>query len=309
MNEVIYKIKKVLKPFVKNISNKKVRGFIIYLHNKSSELIFRSAVMKYYKNTDSEKIDPEKKAVLNFLKTNPFNLFPYDFIKKYKRSDIKIFTDKNNGLKYGLLDGKKLYFKRSCTEKEAQNIFSGLILEQDLESPHRYLNNTFDVSSDDIVVDIGAAEGDFALSIVDKVKKIYIFEADFELIESLQATFEPWKEKIIIVNKYVSNTNKEQFTTLDSFFEDKEMPTFFKVDIEGAELDMIYGSNKILSTTLSTKVVMATYHKHDDEMVLGETLRKLGFHTEFSKGYMLSTWDGVIKAPFFRRALIRAIKQ
>jgi hypothetical protein len=38
----------------------------------------------------------------------------------------------------------------------------------------------FDVDVDDIVGDIGAAEGSFGLSIVEKAKKLYLFEMDEE---------------------------------------------------------------------------------------------------------------------------------
>jgi hypothetical protein len=256
----------------------------------------------------TQKIDYEKSQVINFLKENPFNLFPYEFIKKYNSDEVKIFIDEKTGLKYSLLDNKKIFFKRNSTEKEARDIFNALILVQDTESPHRYLVDNFNVSENDIVADIGAAEGDFALSVIEKVKKVYLFEADPELIEALTATFEPWKEKVTVVNKYVSNKSNNTFTTLDLFFENNELPTFLKIDIEGAEYDLIQGAKKVLSTHDKMKVIMAVYHKHNDEVILDNELKRYGFKTEFSKGYMLSTWDGIIKEPFLRRALIRAKK-
>ena len=175
-------------------------------------------------------------------------------------------------------------------------------------SPHRYLNDDFTVDENDIVLDIGAAEGYFSLLIVEKVNKIYIFESNPELIEALNTTFEPWKYKVFIVNKYVSNKSDEIFTTIDDFFKDKEPPTFLKVDIEGAEYDFIQGAKKLLSTKNQMKIILAAYHKHNDEIILNEELKKYGFKTNFSKGYMLSIWDGVIKEPYLRRALIRAQK-
>lgn len=308
MNKTIFNIKKILKPLLKKISNKKIRDFIIFLHNKSNEYTYNRSVLKYYSKFDLDQIEPEKAKVINFLRENPFNLFPYEFTKKYSSSDIKVLKDEKNGLKYSFLNGKKIYFKKTLAAENIKNVLNSLTLEQDTESPHRYLVDNFNVSENDIVADIGAAEGDFALSIVDKVKKIYIFEANPELIEALTATFEPWKEKVVIVNNYVSNKSNDMFTTLDVFFKDKELPTFLKIDIEGAEYDLIQGAKKVLSTNDKMKVIMAAYHKHNDEVVLDNELKKYDFKTEFSKGYMLSIWDGIIKEPFLRRALIRAKK-
>ena len=308
MNTIIFNIKKILKPMVKSISNKKIRNFIIYLHNKSNEYTYTSSILNHYSKLDLTKINQDKAQVIKFLKENPFNLFPYEFIKKYNSQDVKIFIDEKTGLRYSLLDNKKIFFKRSSDHKEVKEIFNALALVQDIESPHRYLTNDFNVSENDIVADIGAAEGDFALSIVDKVKKIYIFEADEELIEALKATFEPWKEKVTIVNRYVSNKHEKLSTTLDYFFENNELPTFLKVDIEGAEYDLILGAEKILSKNNNMKVIMATYHRYNDETILNNKLKKYGFDTEFSKGYMLSIWDGIIKEPYMRKALIRAKK-
>lgn len=308
MNKIIFNIKKILKPLVRGISNKKIRKFIIFLHNKSNEYTYTRSMLRYYSKIDQTKIDPEKAEVLSFLKENPFNMFPYAFIKKYKSSEVKVFEDEQTGLKYSLLDGKKIYFKRGTEEDEARNVFNALVLVQDIDSPHRYLVNNFDVSEDDIVADIGAAEGDFALSIIERVKKVYLFEADPGLLDALQKTFEPWKEKVVIVNKYVSSKTGGKYTTLDDFFENKEIPTFLKIDIEGAEHDMIKGAEKVLSGKKVRKVVMASYHKHEDEILLSQELKRCGFETEHSKGYMLSIWDGIIKAPYMRRALIRARK-
>ena len=118
------------------------------------------------------------------------------------------------------------------------------------------------MSENDIVADIGSAEGNFSLSIIDKVKKIYLFESDPEIIQALRVTFEPWKEKVIIVNKYVSDETDDNFITLDSFFADKEAPTFLKIDVEGAEYAVLQGAKNILSTTKQMKIAIAAYHRY-----------------------------------------------
>ena len=308
MKDVILNFKIKLKPIVKFIFGKKIRGFIISINNKHNENIFKKAALKYYNKIGLENLDSEKKEVLEYLKHNKFNLFPYNFVNDYKSSDAKISIDEKTGLKYSLLDNKKIFFKRSCTIDEAKRIVTMLILVQDIRSPHRYLTEDFNVQEGDIIADLGSAEGDFSLSVIDKIKKVYLFETDPELIEALEKTFEPWKEKIEIVNKYVSDNNRGDNITLDEFFKDKELPTLIKVDIEGAEYNFIQGAKTILSKPDNLKILLATYHKHNDEIILNDELNKFNFKTEYSKGYMLSIWDNLIKEPYLRRALIRGKK-
>ncbi len=74
------------------------------------------------------------------------------------------------------------------------------------------------VKDNDILSDIGAAEGNFSLSVIDKVQHVYLFETDNDWIEALEKTFEPWKEKVSIIHKFVGNKDTDTCITLDSFF-------------------------------------------------------------------------------------------
>lgn len=47
-----------------------------------------------------------------------------------------------------------------------------------------------------MIADIGSAEGNFSLSNIENVKKVYLFESDKEWIEALEATFRPWRDKV-----------------------------------------------------------------------------------------------------------------
>ena len=78
-------------------------------------------------------------------------------------------------------------------------MYNLLSKEQDVRSAHRYLDGAFTFEKGEILVDAGVAEGNFALDVVEKASKLILFEADREWIEPLQATFAPWKEKIVIV--------------------------------------------------------------------------------------------------------------
>jgi len=305
--KIIFQLKTKLKPIAKLITNKKIRNIILYVNSSFSSYTFKRTMLKYYNGLSSSQIDSDIKKVVEFLKHNKSSLFPYEFTKKYSKLNVEVLTDLENGLRYVYLDAKKLYFKRSYDEAKIKSVFSALLMEQDPESPHLYLTEDFNLSEDDILADIGAAEGEFSLRVVDKVKKIYLFEYDPESIEALKATFEPWKNKVQIIGKYVSDDISNSHTTLDNFFAE-ENPSFIKVDVEGAELDLLHGAKKILSSKSPMKFITASYHRHNDEITLRDELIKYGFETGYSKGYMLSIWDDILKEPYLRRGIIRAKK-
>jgi len=222
------------------------------------------AIQNYYSSL-SEKPSEEIQQVLNYLKTNPIAVFPYEFQDKYIAENIEVFDDLEKGLPYVLQDGKRLYFKKRWGKRKIRNLFNLLSKEQDIQSPHHYLTDQFRFEEGDILVDAGAAEGNFALSIVEKAAKIILFEADKEWIEPLNATFEPWKDKVVIVNKYISNVTNPTNTTLDEYFSSGEPVTFLKIDVEGAESRLLEGSKRLLAANTKLKVAVCTYHKQDDE--------------------------------------------
>jgi hypothetical protein len=172
-------------------------------------------IIKYLKkNADN---DVEKLSIIAFLENNSFSVFPYDFIKKYKAEDIAVYSDECSKLKYVLYQDKRMYFPETWEERQIKNYYAGLLIEQDIESPHRYETSDFCVKERDVVADIGVAEGIFALSSIEKAKKMYLFESDPIWMPALKKTFEIWKDKVVIVNKCVSDAAYKKYITLDDF--------------------------------------------------------------------------------------------
>jgi predicted RNA methylase len=269
----------------------------------------RKDIINYLQTVPPAGMTDEYQAVLDYLTHHPLSVFPYSYTGKYNPEDIVVYLDAEKKMRYILQDGKRLYFRKGWDEKQVQAYYNGLLIEQDSCSPHCYETAGFHVSEGDVVVDAGAAEGNFALSVIDKVKKIYLFEVDKKWIAALKATFAPWKEKVTIVNKYVSDNDKKNCITLDTFFGNEQID-FIKADIEGAECQLLAGAKKILSGQTPMNVVLCTYHKHDDAEVLNEMLVEKGFRTEISKGYMIflyETYDK-LKPPYLRRGLLRGIR-
>jgi len=291
----------------KKIFRKTPPHAIVVLRWKYKIHRLKHKIIEYLRNTP-EFEESEKQEIINYLVKNPISGFPYDFPKKYKANDVVVYTDTDNGLRYVIHENKRLYFKRNWDVKKIQIYHNGLIIEQDIDSPHRYETLDFCVNEGDVVADVGAAEGNFALSVVEKVEKMYLFEVDEEWIEALNATFAPWKEKVEIISKYVSEKEEGNCISLDTFFSGKKI-NLIKADVEGAEIALLRGSHNIMLNTEKLKMIICTYHKQDDAENIDRLLTDYKFKTEFSKGYIIFFWgEEPLAPPYLRRGLIRAIK-
>jgi hypothetical protein len=247
----------------------------------------------------------DEKLIIDYLFNNEFSVFPYNYIKKYSPNAIKVYT--KDAYKYVLHDNKKLFFPKEWSEDSVACYYNSLLIEQDIESPHRYDAEGFSVENGNIIADVGAAEGIWALSNVEMAKEIYLFECEDKWIKVLSRTFEPWKEKVHIINKYISNINENTNITIDDFFYGKEI-NIIKADIEGSEVPLLEGANNILSKQKDLKLLLCTYHNQNDAEVLEKILNQYQFVTEYSKGYMIFIYDKNISPPYLRRGIIRAKK-
>ncbi|SDK80981.1 methyltransferase, FkbM family [Pedobacter sp. ok626] len=269
--------------------------------------LLRTKILKYLQELEHEKtIIEEQKSVLTYLLNNPLQIFPYHFNSKYNEEDVEVFTDAETGLSYVLLDDKKLFFKRGLTKQAIQHMHNFLLKEQDPASPHRYLTHEFNIEQNDVIVDVGSAEGNFALQNIDKAKKIYLFETNPDWIEALEATFKPWSDKIEIINKFVSDKDDVHNITLDTFCKEMGKIDFLKIDVDGAEQQLLDGSKNTLASQVA-KLAICTYHLQDDEITFDNILKDNAFKTSYSNGYMIFIYDN-LQPPYIRRGLIRAIK-
>jgi len=279
-----------------------------FIRKKIVAKVLRDNIFYYYENL-SEPISDEVEKVLDYLRNRKVAMFPYYFQDQYIKESVEVFDDKDLGLRYVLLNGKRLYFKKRWSKSRIRLSFNELMKEQDLQSPHCYETENFKVETDDVFVDIGAAEGNFALNVVEKASQIILFESDKEWMAPLKATFAPWKDKVTIVQKFVGDVSNSTCITLDDYFVAGEKLSFLKIDVEGAESRLLSGCKRILQELKPLKVAICTYHKAGDEKELNEILMKHGFETSHSDGFMLFYTDRKLKAPYFRRGLIRAIKR
>lgn len=261
----------------------------------------------FHEKSEGFCTDPERQEVIDFINRRGVQIFPYDFTDKYSASSIEVFEDPSCGLKYVMMDNKRLYFKRRWSAQRIRKSFHDLSLEQDQQSPHRYLSEDFNVSASDVLADFGAAEGNFSLSVIEKIKKAYLFESDPEWIEALQMTFFPWKEKIEIVPRFVSDMDDEKHCSGDVFFAGKEL-SFMKIDVDGGERKLLRGFANTINQASRMMIALCTYHQHEDEKEFNTMLSAQGYEVKPSRGYMIFYYDKKLKAPYIRRSLIRATK-
>jgi hypothetical protein len=227
--------------------------------------------------------------------------FPYPFALEYKKMPIVCHFDDRFGLPYVVHSKRNLYFPKSYAyndKKALEILYKSLVVEQDISSPHRYVKDINRLKGKTLL-DIGAAEAIFSLDAIELVSHVYIFECDDVWIEALNATFAPWKNKVTIVRKYVSDSNDENTITLDRFFEDKDKRNLFiKMDIEGYEQAALRGAANLLREAHDIDFSICTYHKKNDVVEIAGMLNSFGFEWEQTEGYFYFEKE-------FRKGIIR----
>lgn len=266
---------------------------------------YKQSLKKRYKNTD----DNEIKEVLRFVDINGLDIFNYPFVKKYKCDNYDCIYDEQYGLFYVIHCGKRLYFSRKYdSPKVVSDYYRSILMEQDEQSPHRYFAEKFKVDDGDIVVDAGKAEGNFALEVIDKVSKIYLIETDEKWIEALNITFKNYKDKVIILNAFVSSYDEGKFVRLDSLI--TEPINFIKMDIEGNEWDGLLGAEHIIEKSEGIKLAIYSYHSDFDQILIEHFMDTHNIRHTTTSGYLWYPWR--IRQNYistrFNRAIVRGTK-
>ncbi len=313
MREVIKKILNLfgegtdLKVYMRYINFKVARQ-----RERENERIRKERVEEYRDIMESAIDDEIKSCAVEALKVARRNkkfamtAFPFYWAERlFEDTKIEVFEDESS-MKYVLLDGKKMFFPAEYFSEMVSDYYKYTqIIEQDEKSTHRYVTEEFRVEEGDILVDVGACEGNFALAHIEKLKKVYLIECQDKWIQCLKKTFEPYMDKVVIIDKFVSDKSTDTEITLDKIFENRQMPTFIKADIEGMEQQMLDGASNLLKSDAKMKIALCVYHKNGDAERYLNALNNLGFDTEISNGYMAFKSEGRLE---FRKGLVRAKK-
>ncbi len=270
------------------------------------KIFYKGKVVKYLK---SHKSDSEKLEVFRFLKKKPYLVvFPYNFIKKYKTKDIKVYE--NGGMNYINYFDKKLYIKKSLNKKAVSNYCKSLFVEQDIMSPHKYTDENFYVEEGSVLFDLGVAEGNFSLENIDKCKKVYLFEPEEDWIKCLKQTFKSYSDKTVITQKFVSDKTSNNTIKLDDFINEinENDKVFIKMDIEGFEISAIKGMKRLINKCKNLKIAVCCYHNQSDETKIRKEFSLKKYRIDTSKGYMIFYSGNEFREPYLTRGVLRITK-
>lgn len=252
---------------------------------------------------------------LNYLNSIDFiDPFPYPTIKKSPKVYVEYDTKKSKV--FVIHNGKKLYLPKGWSKETATRYYLRFIERENIlggnfttKTPHQYQSNLIHVDNGDIVIDAGAAEGLFALDVVEKAKFVYLFEVNEMWLDALNSTFEPYKDKVSIIPKYLSGIESKDCITLSKALPQTiEESYFIKMDIEGEEENVLRACETFLQSNNKIKISCCTYHRANHENDIPLFLKSHGFQTEFSDGFMVFYWDPNLNMPYFRKGLVRAVR-
>lgn len=269
-------------------------------------------ILDYYNEHDSSKYTKE----LDYLRqTKDFCIFPYPPVTK--QAHVNSGYDDNVKLPYVVHKNKKLYFPPDFTKDDVVNTYLNYIytekilgLNDNESAPHQYQSSSIHVEDGDVVFDIGAAEGLFALDQIDTASQVIIVECDPKWGKPLRKTFEPFGKKVTIIEKLISTNNSNNTLSLETLLSQfKNFSIFIKMDIEGFEIPVLTSAINALKRRANVKLSIASYHKYNDANDLKLLFENIEYYSEFSSGFMLFNLYDPLLPPYFRKGIIRATRK
>lgn len=272
---------------------------------KNKNFFYMESLLKRYAGTT----DRETAEVVNYIRENGLDVFNYEFTRKYRNLPVKTYFDPVKEMFYVYHYGKTLYFSRDLdSEKKVIDYYRYILMEQDLCSPHRYIADGFDVEEGDVVVDAGAAEGNFSLQIIDRASKVYIVETDENWVMALRETFRDYSDKVVIMQKFLFSYDEGKYAALDTLLQ--EPVNYIKMDIEGNEWDALQGAEETIRRAENLKCAVCSYHSDFDRILIENFMESNHLEHSVSPGLVWFPWT--IRQNYvstrLNKAIVRGIK-
>ena len=175
-----------------------------------------------------------------------------------------------------------LHWPRSFSTNRLDQVISETF---DVNDWHYYQKQHTEIAQDEILLDIGTAEGLFPLTVIDKCAHIHMVEPSNLFHDCLQKTFKDFTDKVTIHNVAVGNqdgeisfdensldgkivadneasTHQIAIRKIDTLLHDQKI-TYLKADIEGFEQEMLRGAERTIKKN-KPKIAITTYHTQND---------------------------------------------
>lgn len=142
-----------------------------------------------------------------------------------------------------------------------------------------------------------------------------MFEGDHIWWKPLELTFNDWKDKIVVIPKYVSDCDNDQYISLNTFLKEnnfKDEKIFIKMDIEGYEETVLRGCSEALKGMnqegVDLTMAVCCYHKQTSEEEIRTIITETGIENiKVSKGFLiLNNFCEERIYPYFRRGILFA---
>jgi FkbM family methyltransferase len=191
-----------------------------------------------------------------------------------------------------------LYWPRNANLYNLYVVIRELCYESDW---HYYEKYNTDVLASDTVLDCGAAEGLFSLSVANRCKKVYAIEPLNSFIKSLKLSFSNYKNiELLPVGlsdqsgcAYMDDKDtwsrvseggeyNIKISTIDDLFYKKGIEVnFIKADVEGFDFKIIKGARATISKN-KPKIAITTYHEVDHANLISKYLKDIDSNYKIS---------------------------
>ena len=253
-----------------------------------NRLLYQKAVTRLFKERYKEKEDPWIKLWKQDLEAGTIlQSCPGAVCARYEQAVSGLLYDASCDMFYVMIDGKPLYYPQEFSDEQVLERYRKLCEEQDRESAHCYRNGNLQIPDGAVIMDAGAAEGYFALTVIEHAGRVYLTDRDERWNAAWQKTFAPYRDKVVFLHGVLGGSEAGcDVMTIDDIIGTGRLD-FLKVDVGGAEQEVLLGAQKVLGNAAAMRCVVAAYHTHESEAQIADILRENGFQTDRADGYFL----------------------